>query len=116
MEDYPKIGDLLLEHRQRYEQQIRRSVSQKEFAEYIGIDDKLYNHIYTGRRKPSAEVLKKLAVFFDDMRFYDAVGVPRPDDELKYIQASWGRLPKSVRDEMYKAAQTYIDKKVKEGH
>jgi len=111
MEKAPTIGDLLFEHLQGYEMQVRRTVSQKEFAEYIGIDDKLYNHIFTGRRKPSIKVLKHLVAFFDDQRFYDAVGVPRPDDELIYIQTSWGRLPKQVRDEMYIAAKKYIDNK-----
>ena len=111
MEDVPTIGELLLEYRQKYEKQIRRSVSQKEFAEYMGIDDKNYNHIYTGRRKPSKKMLVYFAQFFDDMRFYDAVGEPRPDDELKYIQSTWGRLPKQIRDEMYEAARKYIDKK-----
>ncbi len=33
-----------------------------------GIDDKLYNHIFTGRRKPSKEVLEQLVDFFDDQR------------------------------------------------
>lgn len=111
MEKAPTIGDLLFEHLQDYEKKIRRTVSQKEFAEYIGIDDKLYNHIFTGRRKPSKEVLMHLVEFFDDQRYYDAVGIPRPDDELIYIQTAWGRLPKQVRDDMYDAARKYIDGK-----
>jgi transcriptional regulator with XRE-family HTH domain len=113
MEKAPTIGDLLFEYLQVYETQIRRPVSQKEFAEYIGVDDKLYNHIFTGRRKPSKETLERLVSFFDDQRFYDAVGVPRPDDELIYIQTSWGRLPKQIRDDMYEAARKYIDNKTK---
>ena len=110
----PSIGDLLFEKIQEYEQQIRRTVSQKEFADYIGIDDKNFNHIFTGRRRPSKAVLEHLVDFFDDQRFYDAVGIPRPDDKLIYIQASWGRLPKNVRDGLYDAAKTYIDGKVSE--
>lgn len=115
MEDTPTVGGLLLEHRQEYERQIRRSVSQKEFAEYIGIDDKNYNHIYTGRRKPSKKMLMHLVSFFGDMRFYDAVGEPRPDEGLKYIQTAWGRLPKQIRDQMYDAARKYINKKSGDG-
>jgi transcriptional regulator with XRE-family HTH domain len=111
MEKPPTIGDLLLHHRQQYENKIRKSVSQKLFAEYIGIDDKNYNHIFTGRRKPSRKMLDHLAKFFDDMRFYDAVGVPRPETELIYIQTSWGRLPKQIREEMYEIAKQYIDER-----
>ncbi len=47
MEKAPTIGELLFKHLQIYEAQIRKTVSQKEFAKYIGIDDKLYNHIFT---------------------------------------------------------------------
>ena len=112
MDAVPTIGDLLFEHHKKYEMQIRRTVSQKEFAEYIGIHDKNYNHIINGRRKPSAATLKHLAKFFNDPRFYDAVGVPRSDDELIYIQTSWGRLPKQVREEMYQLTKLYADEKL----
>ena len=102
------IGDLLLEHLQEYERKVRRVVTQKEFAEYIGIPKNTYNHIATGRRPPSAEVLDHLVKFFDDLRFYDVLGLPRPVEDLKYIQSSWGRLPKQIRDQMYETAKKYI--------
>jgi hypothetical protein len=83
-------------------------VSQKEFAEYIGIYDKNFNHFYTGRRLPKKELIEHLASFFEDFRFYDAVNLPRPDEELIYIQTMWGKLPKQIREDMFEEARKYI--------
>jgi len=114
MDKLPTVGDLLFDYLHEYEMKLRRAVSQREFAEYIRIDDKNYNHIFTGRRKPSPANLKLLVDFFDDPRFYDAVGVPRPDEDLIYIQRAWGKLPRQVREEMYVSAKNYIEEKIKQ--
>lgn len=72
-----ETGKLLFQYHQAYRTQQNRDVPQKEFAAYIGIDDKYYNHIYKGRQRPSKEIVRMLAEFFDDLRFYDAGGYPR---------------------------------------
>lgn len=101
------IGALLLEHFLQYQMKQRRVVQQKEFAEYIGLDPQYYNHIYHGRRKPGKFVVRLLAEFFDDLRFYDAVSMDRPDPDVHFIQSNWKNLPKKIRKQILEDVGIY---------
>lgn len=109
-----QLGELLFEHHMIYQQKLKREVTQKEFSEYIGLDDKLYNHIYRGRRKAGKKVIKFLAEFFDDLRFYDVIGEPRPDPRLFYVQRNWENIPSTIQKQVTDVIANYIMKEKKE--
>jgi transcriptional regulator with XRE-family HTH domain len=90
------VGDLLFEHHMLYQQKTRRVVTQKQFAEYCGLGDQKYNHIYKGKRKASLEVIRQLAEFFEDIRFYEAGGYQAPDPRLHLVQSTWKDLPNGI--------------------
>jgi DNA-binding XRE family transcriptional regulator len=94
-----------------YQQLRKRVVSQKEFAEYIGLDDQKYNHIYKGKRKPSLALIRQLAEFFDDIRFYDAGGYERPDPRLHLVQSNWRDLPNGITKQIADIVAEYKAKK-----
>jgi DNA-binding XRE family transcriptional regulator len=108
-----ETGKLLFEYHQAYEDQLKREVPQKEFALYIGIDDKYYNHIYKGRQRPGKEIAKLLAEFFDDLRFYDAGGYDRPDPRFFYVQRNWEELSDGVTKKIEEIVAEYLGKKKK---
>lgn len=89
----------------------KRSVTQKEFAEYTGLGDQRYNHIYKGKRKASLEVIRKLAEFFDDLRFYEAAGYDAPDPRLHLVQSSWKDLPNGITKQIADIISEYKTKK-----
>ncbi len=106
-----ETGKLLFQYHQAYRTQQNRDVPQKEFAAYIGIDDKYYNHIYKGRQRPSKEIVRMLAEFFDDLRFYDAGGYPRPDPRLHLVQRNWKDLPNGITKQIADIVAEYTTKK-----
>lgn len=107
-EEVTPIGALLFEYHMIYQQKLHRVVTQKEFAEHIGIGDKYYNHISRGRRKPSRKTTKLLAEFFGDLRFYDAAGEPRPDPNLFYIQRHWEDVPDAIQKKIAETVSKYV--------
>lgn len=106
-----EVGELLFEHHMIYQQKLRRVVTQKEFAEHIGLSDQVYNHIYRGRRKISYSVAKQLADFFDDLRFYEAAGFQSPDPRLHYVQRNWENLSDGVTKKIADLVTEYLGKK-----
>jgi DNA-binding XRE family transcriptional regulator len=105
------VGALLFEHWMIYQQEVKHIVQQKEFAEYIGMDDKNFNHIYKGRRKVSKAVARQLAEFFDDLRFYDAAGYDRPDPHLHYVQSNWEDVPNGTKKQIAEIVAKYVGRK-----
>jgi transcriptional regulator with XRE-family HTH domain len=113
-EERSEVGDLLFEHHMEYKRLKHRDVTQKEFAEYIGLTDQKYNHIYKGNRKPSLAVIRQLAEFFDDIRFYDAGGYERPDPRLHLVQSNWRDLPNGITKQIADIVAEYKAKKNRE--
>jgi DNA-binding XRE family transcriptional regulator len=112
-EKISETGKLLLEYHLAYKKEQGWDVPQKDFADYIGIDDKYYNHIYKGRQRPGKEIARLLAEFFDDMRFYDAAGYERPDPGLHLVQAYWRELPDALSKKITDIVGDYKARKKK---
>lgn len=106
-----EVGDLLFEHHMQYQHLKKRVVSQKEFAEYIGLGDQKYNHVYKGKRKASLAMIKELAEFFDDLRFYEAAGYDPPDPRLHLVQSSWKDLPNGITKQIADIVSAYRKKR-----
>lgn len=106
-----EVGDLLFEHHMHYQHRKRRWVTQKEFADYIGLGDQKYNHIYKGKRKATLELVRLLADFFDDIRFYEAAGFEPPDPRLHLVQNTWKDLPNAVTKQIADIVSGYKRKK-----
>jgi transcriptional regulator with XRE-family HTH domain len=102
------VGNLLFEHFMIYQNKVRRVITQKEFADLVGVDDKVYNNIYHGRQKASKTVINRLAEYFDDLRFYDAAGMDRPDPLLFSVQRNWEKIPNAVRKKISETIAPYI--------
>jgi transcriptional regulator with XRE-family HTH domain len=92
-----KLSELLFEKLLVYQQTTGSRKTLKQFAEYIGIGQVSLNRLMNERRSAGEKTVALLAEFFKDDRFYDAVGLPRPDPELKYITRHWGETPDEVR-------------------
>lgn len=101
----PDIRTLLLEHHLAIQKEKGRKITEKEFAEIIGINDKYYNNIYNLRRPPSEKIIKQLADFFNDLRFYDAVKMERPDEGLNKLSRNWFKLSNRARQKIDKLVE-----------
>jgi transcriptional regulator with XRE-family HTH domain len=100
---------LLLEHFLAWQKETGERQTLKEFAEYIGMSDKQLNHFFTGRREPGEKTAILFATKFSDHRFYDAVSIPRPDPNLKFIQRHWGDIPNDVQKQITKMLTAYTN-------
>jgi transcriptional regulator with XRE-family HTH domain len=91
-----KFQDLLLEKYLEWQRLVGERKNLKQFAEHIGIGEKYLNLLWNAKREPSLNVIETLVLFFKDPRFYDAVGLPRPDPVLSYAERHWKEIPKEV--------------------
>ena len=107
----PDVKLLLLEHLRVLEEREQRRITIKEFAKRIGYDDKHFNHIYNKRRPLTLEHAERFARYFDDLRFYDAAGEPRPDENLFMVQAAWKKIPDSVKRKIREEIAPYLSDK-----
>jgi transcriptional regulator with XRE-family HTH domain len=107
-----KLKDLLFEKYLEYQKQSGKKVTEKQFSEYIGMGQVYLNQIMNGRRSAGEKTIAHLANFFQDMRFYDAVGLPRPDQLLLYIIRHWGEVPEEVRKKLAEEISPYTSEKV----
>jgi hypothetical protein len=64
----------------------------KEFAQYVGVDYKILDHLFNERRGLSESVAEKLAKALNDLQFYDFANLPRPDPITFYIERSLYKL------------------------
>lgn len=91
------IKGLLFEHLLEIEHLEGRQISLKEFAQRIGVNDKSFNNVYNLRRQPSQQMVMQLARYFDDPRFYDVMGMERPDPLLEFVIQNWGKTTHDTR-------------------
>lgn len=102
---------LLQEHLRAVEARENKRLTLKEFAEMIGYDDKLFNHLYNKRRPLTRDHAKKFADYFEDPRFYDAAGIPRPDPDLQFVQSNWEDVPDKVKRKIREEIERYTTEK-----
>jgi transcriptional regulator with XRE-family HTH domain len=102
------IRKLLLEHYLAFQKNKEDTATWKEFSEHIGIDRVYLNKIYNGKRKAGEKTIEYLARFFQDPRFYDDAGIPRPDPQLQALIYGWANIPKDVQEKIGEEAKPYI--------
>jgi len=106
-----ELSALLFEKFMEYQQTAGGRKSLKQFAEYIGMGQVYLNQIMNKRRSAGEKTAKHLAQFFNDQRFYDAVGLPRPDPLLHYITRNWGSTPVEIQKKIAEQIEPYTTEK-----
>lgn len=84
----------------------------KQFAAYIGVSQSAISTWWNGDREPEGENVAKLANRFG-MEVYDALGLPRPDPDLLYIQQNWPNLDIATRRALREQAEKYESENAK---
>lgn len=78
--------------------------TQREFAEYLGLDQvQLSHYINERRKKPDKKSLIKLADKLGP-EVYDVLGLARPDADLKQVTAVWHKLDEETKQEILEIA------------
>lgn len=101
------IHQLLFEYYLAWQKQIGDIKTWKEFSESIGIDHVYLNKIYNGKRNAGEKTIRHLSKYFNDPRFYDAVGLDRPEPLLTYVKRNWGSLPEEVKKKIGEEVAQY---------
>jgi hypothetical protein len=102
-----KIRQLLLEHLIAMEKEVGEERSWKQLAELIDIDYVYLNKIYNGKRKAGKKTIDQLANYFRDPRFYDVVGMDRPEPTTSYIRRNLGGVPDQVKKKIAEEVAKY---------
>lgn len=105
------LRKLLFEKYLEYQKQAEKKVTEKQFAEYIGLGPVFLNQIMNGRRSAGEKTIEHLAKFFSDLRFYDSIGLPRPDPLLHYTTRHWGEAPREVHQKIADEIAKYTTEK-----
>jgi transcriptional regulator with XRE-family HTH domain len=80
-------------------------VSQREFAEYLGLDQVQLSHYLNARRKnPDPDAVAKMADKLGP-EVYDILGLARPDPQLQELTSIWHKLDKDVKDQILQIAE-----------
>lgn len=84
----------------------------KQFAEYIGVGQTTVSGWWNEGRKPEGDNVMKLARLFG-ADVYDILGLPRPEENLTYIQNHWDQLSPRERKAIRDAAEQYVTRNKK---
>jgi hypothetical protein len=71
------------------------------------MDHVYLNKIYNGRRKAGEKTIQHLANYFKDPRFYDAIGLDRPEILLSYTRRNWGNMPTEGKKKIAEEVSRY---------
>jgi transcriptional regulator with XRE-family HTH domain len=82
-----------------WQQQAGSRKTAKEFAEYLGVGQTTISSWWNANRKPEGENLVKLSKRFG-IEVYDVLGLPRPNENLSYLQRIWDDLPPEQQSEV----------------
>lgn len=82
----------------------RKTVS--EFAEWLGIAQTTASTYMHGKRKPEGDTLIRLSEKLG-IEIYDSLGLPRPDEDLYYLQSIWDQLPAEARRLLREKGEEY---------
>ena len=78
--------------------------SQRDFANYLGIDPmSLSNYLNAKRKSPDQETVEKLADKLGP-EVYDVLGLARPDPQLQELTSMWHKLDQETKDEILEMA------------
>ena len=75
-----------------WQQQQGRRQTIADFAGFLGVSQAVVSMWLNGSRKPNVPSVQLLAREFG-LEVYDALGLPRPDESLHYLQQHWDDLP-----------------------
>jgi transcriptional regulator with XRE-family HTH domain len=104
------VSKLLFEKFLEYQKKSGERKTLKDFAEHIGVGQVHLNRLMNGRRNAGEKTIAMLADFFDDFRFYDAAGLPRPDPRLQTLIKNWGTLSEDARKKISDEIGNYTTK------
>lgn len=104
---YLMIDKYLLEHFLAWQNRVGERKTLKEFAEYIGISDKLLNHYMTGRRMPGEDTATLIYQALGDERIFDITGFERPDMRLAFIRKNWENFSDQEKDKVMEMLSKY---------
>jgi len=90
-----------------WQQNVGARKTVKQFAEYIGVGQTTISGWWNENRKPEGDNLIKLANRFGD-EVYDALGLPRPNENLSYLQRIWDDLPQEHQRALREQAEKYV--------
>ena len=77
----------------------------EDFARYLGIAQSTASLYMNGKRLPEGDILKKLSDKLG-LEVYDALDLPRPDEDLFNISALWNELNEHERNAIRKQVET----------
>ena len=110
-----------LEHKfLEWQQQQGRRQTIADFAGFLGVSQAVVSMWLNGSRKPNVPSVQLLAREFG-LEVYDALGLPRPDESLHYLQQHWDDLPpeqqRALRELCERADLPYLSPhKFRHGH
>ena len=102
-----KVSDYLLHYLQRWEQNEGERKTLKQYADYLGVNNKSFNHIWRDRRLPSQEIADQIYSVTGDAEIYDLAGLDRPDYRLNFIRKNWGKFPDDEKDKVMDMLSKY---------
>jgi len=82
----------------------RRTV--REFSKYLGVSQSSVSMWWNGDRVPEGTNVQKLSKKLG-LEVYDVLGLPRPDEDLHYLQREWEQLSPTQRRSLREKAETY---------
>jgi transcriptional regulator with XRE-family HTH domain len=83
-----------------------RIKSQREFAEFLGIDSvKLNQYLNSRRKKPDTETVKAIASALGP-EIYDVLGLARPDPQLQELTGIWHKLDQETKSKLLEIAHS----------
>ncbi len=90
-----------------WQQKLGSRKTVKQFAEYIGVGQTTVSGWWNDGHEPQGETVTKLAKLFG-VEVYDVLGLPRPEENLIYLQGIWDRLSERERRAIREQAEKYV--------
>lgn len=104
---FMNIREFLLEHYLDWQRREGEYKSLKEFADYLGISDKLLNHYMNGRREPGADSVGLMYQALGDERIFEITGFEKPDARLAFIRRNWGKFTDEEKEQVMRLLSKY---------
>jgi hypothetical protein len=102
-----KTSKLLLEYFLAWQAEEGDRKTLKEFSDFIGINEKVFNHIFTGKREPTDQQTQLFAVVFRDNRFYEVTNRIPKDQDLVYLNRQLLRMDPNIRKRIMEEVSRY---------